>query len=137
MWAAGQKSFNELSQVSSEEYVVDIKNKKVIQIFKYCFFIQAHNTRLRDFLGWDQEKDSGSRRSIDYIYFLKSPIHTRRKTKNYFQTAFNLTSNPQWLIGQKYFNDNDVRAALKRTSCVSIEEFLGITDGLPSRPKPK
>ena len=135
IWGAGQKSFNELSQVNSEEYVVDVKNTKVIQIFKYCFFIQAQNTRLRDFLGWDKDNISDSRRSIDYVYFLKSPIPTRRKAKIFFQTAFNLTSNPQWLIGQKYFNDNEVRAALKRTSCISIEDFLGITNGLPNIPQ--
>jgi Type I restriction enzyme R protein N terminus (HSDR_N) len=135
IWGAGQKSFSELSQVNRDEYVVDVKNTKVIQIFKYCFFIKAQNTRLRDVLGWDKEKNSDSRRSIDYVYFLKSPIPTRRKTKTFFQTAFNLTSNSQWLIGQKYFTDNEVRAALKRTSCVSIEAFLGITNGLPNLPK--
>jgi hypothetical protein len=135
IWAAAQRSFNELSQVSREEYVVDVKNKQVIQIFKYCFFIHTHNTRLRDFLGWDQEKDSGCRRSIDYVYFLKSPIPTKRKLKIFFQTAFNLTSNPQWLIGQKYFTDSEVSAALKRTSCASIEDLLGIISGLPNLPQ--
>jgi hypothetical protein len=126
IWGAGEKSRSDLSQLKAGEYVIDVKNKIVMHIFKYCFFVQLNDTRLPEFLGWDKEKPKAKRRPYYYVYFLKSPLPTTKKDKNYFQNAFNLNSNPQWLIGQRYFNDSELHAALKRTESSSVEDFLGI-----------
>jgi hypothetical protein len=127
IWGANEKNKADLVQLKAGEYVIDVKNKRVIQIFRYCFFVDSNNGRLQEFLGWDREKQKLERRPYRYVYFLKSPLPTTRKDKVYFQNAFNLSSNQNWLVGQRYFNDEEMLAALKRTASASIEGFLGIT----------
>jgi len=126
LWGANPKNFDQLSQVRKGEYAVDVKNKKVIQVFHYCFFIETADTRLQEFVGWDREKAKSDRRPYKYVYFLKSPLSTRQNSKEYFQSAFNQGSNQNWLVGQKYFNDIEISSALQRTSSASLESFLGI-----------
>ncbi len=126
IWGANQRNFNDLSQVKSGEYAVDVKNKKVIQVFQYCFFVETHDTRLQEFIGWDKEKASHERRSYKYVYFLGNPTSTTREQKEFFQNAFNLESNMNWLVGQRYFDDNKLLLACKRASSNSVENFLGI-----------
>lgn len=77
-------------------------------------------------MGWDREKPRLDRRPYRYVYFLNSPLSTRITDKSYFQKAFDLNSNPQWLVGQRYFNDEELLAALERKKSASIEGFLGI-----------
>lgn len=129
VWGANDKNKSDLSQLKAGEYVLDVKNKIVMQIFRYCFFVSCNNTRLQEFLGWDREKPISERRPYQYVYFLKSPLPTTRNDKRFFQNALNQNSNQQWLIGQKYFNEIEVLAALKSTASASIEVFLGITPG--------
>jgi hypothetical protein len=90
--------------------------------------IKTKNTRLQEFLGWDKEKPKEERRPYHFVYFLKSPVPTQRTDKKDFQTDFNLASDPNWLVGQRYFDDTEISNALKRTSCKSVEIFLGISE---------
>ncbi len=125
-WGANQRSYNELSQVKPNEFVVDVKNKDIVQLFKFCFWFKTQNTDLQEFFGWDNEKPVSKRRPYRYVYFLSNPINTSIKRKEYFQNAFDLTDNSQWLVGQKYFSENEVSKALERTKSSSISEFLKI-----------
>lgn len=129
LWGANNE--RDLSRVKAGEYVIDVKNEVVVQIFIYCFLIHTNNTRLQEFVGWDKEKSSDVRRSYQYVYFLKSPVPATRKDKNYFQNAFDLNSNPQWLVRQRYFNDSEVRKAIDRTETATVENFIGILPGNP------
>lgn len=123
IWGASE----DLSQLEAGEYVVDVKNTEVVQVFRYCFYVKTSDTRLQEFLGWDSEMPRAERRPYPYVFFLKSPLQTICKTKRYFQDAFNLSSNPQWLVRQKYFDEGKVMEALGRTVTSSVEQFLGIT----------
>ena len=77
-------------------------------------------------MGWDREKSRVDRRPYRYIYFLSSPVSTRRTEKAYFQSAFGLKTNQNWLVGQRYFSDAEVAEALERTKCENVELLLGI-----------
>lgn len=46
VWGANKRSLNELKQVIENEYVVDIKNKEVMYVFRFCFYYRANDTRL-------------------------------------------------------------------------------------------
>lgn len=137
LWGANDKNLSDLSKLKAGEYVIDVKNKEVIQIFSFCFFTQTNNTRLKEYVGWDREKPIEKRRSHQYVYFLKSPKPTIRKDKKYFQNAFNLNANPQWLVGQKYFTESEVQLALAITASVSVEDFIGIRPNGIKYPKPE
>jgi hypothetical protein len=126
IWGANPKNLKDLEQVKTGEYAVDVKNKKVIQVFQYCFFVETLHTRLQDFIGWDKEKSHAERRPYKYVYFLMNPTNTFRQKKEFFQTAFNLESNRHWLVGQRYFDDGELSSALRRTASDSIQSFLGI-----------
>jgi len=128
VWGADKGSYSEVEKVREGEYVVDVKNKEVMQIFQYCFLIKTEDTRLQEYLGWDSEKPYSERRQYKNVYFLKTPRKTKNDKKNYFQEAFGLSSNKHWLPGQKYFNDEKIIDALKKTGSKNIEEFLGIVD---------
>ena len=137
IWGANDRNKSDLSQLKADEYVLDVKNTEVMQIFRYCFFVHTNSSGLQEFLEWDKEKPRAQRRPYQYVYFLKSPLPTSKKDKKYFQNAFDLNANPHWLVGQKYFNNNAVLAALERMECDSIEIFLGITLGnIEYLPKP-
>lgn len=126
-WGANQRSFNELSQIKRGQFVVDVKNKEVVQLFKFCFWYKTTNTDLQNYFGWDSEKPISKRRPYSYVYFLSSPIKTRIRKKDYFQSAFGLTDNSQWLVGQKYFDKHKVKKAFERTQTNNIDEFLKIS----------
>jgi len=127
-WGANKRSFNELKQVKPNQFVVDVKNKEVIQLFHFCFWYRTTDTKLQNFFGWDAEKPASKRRPYTYVYFLSRPTKTGIKRKDYFQSAFDLTGNSQWLIGQKYFNEYEVEKALERTKSNNIIEFLKINN---------
>lgn len=130
IWGATERSFTkELNQASSDEYVVDVKNEEVVQIFTYCFCVDtADNKDLQDFIGWDREKPIEKRR-YRYVFFLKTPRQPRgpQRDKVFFQKAFNEQMNDNWLVGQRWFSGTQVSKALERTGYSGIEDFLGIS----------
>jgi len=128
IWGANRGSYSEVEKIREGEYVVDVKNKEVVQIFQYCFLIKTEDSRVQEYFGWDSEKPYGKRRQYKHVYFLKTPKKTKNNKKNYFQEAFGLSSNKHWLPGQKYFNNEKIIDALKKTGSKNIEEFLGIVD---------
>ncbi len=132
VWGANQgRTFNQLSNVSKGEYVVDVKNKVVVQIFKFCFYIDAGNdNRLQEYIGWDREMPDYERRPYKYVFFLKGPQSPGRdqKEKNYFQSAFEELNNSNWLVGQRWFSGPQVNEAITRKRVVNIEGLLGISE---------
>lgn len=135
LWGANEGSIKQLRQVKENEYVVDVKNKEVMYVFRFCFYYRTNDTRLQSFIGWDQEKPVHERRPYHFVYFLKErqiPIH---KDKSYFGRAFGV-NNPNWLVGQRYFVDNEVKNALHRTNSKSMEELLGVTERFTKKEKP-
>lgn len=124
----GANSENECKNLNNTKYVVDVKNKKVVQIFTYCHRFKTKDTRLQEFVGWDSEKSKDERRLYLYVYFLKNPQPTSKKEKDFFKSAFGFQTS-HWLQGQKYFSDNQVHAALLKTNSPDIETFLGIKAG--------
>lgn len=127
-WGANQSSFNQLSQVKSCEYVIDVKNKEVVRAFKFCFWYKTSDTKIQELFGWDKEKPKSKRRPYQYVYFLSDPIPLKIKNKEYFQQAFDQMTNPQWLVGQKYFNSDSVQKAMNRKNCSTIDELIGVTN---------
>jgi len=134
VWGATERKAAELSQVQAGEYAVDVMNKTVVQVFTFCFAYKSSDHRLQRFIKWDEEKPKDARRPWPYVYFLRDPKPTRHVQKSFFQNAFGLAKNAQWLVGQRYFNSREVEAALERTSSSSVEELLGIDGG--ARPIP-
>ena len=124
IWGANEGSYNHLSSVKRGEYVVDIKNNEVVQVFIYCYFFKTKDTKLQEFLGWDSEKPEKERRPYNFVYFLKSPHSTWIKEKSYFQKAFYV--GKYWMKGQRYFTNEDVNEACRLTKSKTIEAFLGI-----------
>ncbi|PIQ97439.1 MAG: hypothetical protein COV67_04125 [Nitrospinae bacterium CG11_big_fil_rev_8_21_14_0_20_56_8] len=129
LWGANRGSFRELQNVAQDEYVVDVKNRTVVQIFRYCFYIDTGNDRrLQKFIGWDGEKQLQNRRPYQWVLFLREPQvpNHEQQSKQYFQMAFNEANNSQWLIGKRWFSNDQIREALERTGNTNIEELLGI-----------
>lgn len=127
LWGANQGiTYNELRRVQRNEYVVDVKNKDVVQVFRFCFYIQTRDTRLQDFIGWDAEKPKQKRRPFHFPYFLADPRPTRRREKRFFQGAFAQLENQNWLVRQRYFSDSEVAEAIRRSETRGIEDLLGI-----------
>jgi hypothetical protein len=126
LWGANND--NEIKKVKTDEYVVDVKNKKIVQVFQYCYFVKTENTRLQEYLGWDREKPDYKKRQFRYVYFLRNPKKTTKSNKSFFQEAFGLLSNQNWLVAQKYFDNEKIMHALVKTNSKNIEEFLGITN---------
>ena len=120
VYAWGAKK-NSLSQVKNNDYVVDIKNEYVIQVFSFCFCIE-NNTDLQEFFEWNDQ--------YKYIFFLKNPTPTTITDKSYFQYSFKY-DNKNWLPRQKYLDGNRVNEALEYTSSLTFEEFLGIKEVKP------
>jgi hypothetical protein len=126
IWGAHHGSLKELRRVRPGEYVVDVKNREIVQIFKYVGYIETQDIRLQSFVGWDAELDPKRRRPYKYVFFLISPRKSRYVDKVYYQKAFGLLENPQWLVGQTYFDDYEVGEALVRTQASSVEGLLGL-----------
>jgi len=126
IWGANQGSFTQLNRVRPNEYVVDVKNKKVMNVFRFAFFYKTPDTNLQKYIGWDDEKPIEEKRSYRYVYFLKNPQKTKYTEKEYFARAFDQADNQNFLVGQKYFPDHQVDMALERTEAKNIKQFIGI-----------
>lgn len=124
IFAWGDNSENPISNVQSGEYVVDVRNEDVIQIFKFCFCFKSEDTRLQEKFGWDAEKPESERRKYRYVYFLSHPQRTSRKDKSFFGQAFGFKG--RWLQSQTYFRDDSIASAMLRVNASTIEEFLGL-----------
>lgn len=129
LWGANDKSTNQLEKVREGEYVVDVKNKEIVQVFEFCFWFKARDTKLQKYVRWDAEVLPNKRRPYMFVYFLRNPKRTHRREKQYYQDAFQLGHNQHWLVGQRYFDDFEVEAARDRKKTKSVEEFLGISNG--------
>ena len=131
VWGANPGStFNQLHNVSEGEYVVDVKNRLVVHIFKFCFYVDtAYDTRLQEYIGWDRELPVDERRPYQYVFFLKDPQSPdeEQKEKDYFKGAFKL-DNSQWLVQQRWFSDSQVTKAMERKNVANIEKLLGISE---------
>ncbi len=125
----GANNTKEVAKVNSGDYVIDVKNKEVIQVFTFCFYVPTDNGKLQNYVGWDQEIAPNDRRPYGCVYFLKSPKKTIYTEKRYFQVAFNQSKNQQWLVAQKYFDDAAVRSAMSTTHTDSVETLIGIAGG--------
>ena len=124
VYAWGANRVGGLDKLVSGDYVVDVKNKVIVRIFKFSFFIRTRDTRLQDWIGWDSEKPGKDRRPYRFVYFLRDPQDTRNNEKVFFQHALAQGSNQNWLVGQRWFSDADVHAAIDRTGSISLEDLL-------------
>lgn len=125
LWGANKEG--DLPRLKAGDYVVDVKNKAVLQVFRYCLYLQTDDTRLQEHVGWDAEKSPDERRPYRFVFFLRSPLQTNRSDKAYFQAAFGELANQNWLVGQRYFNDEDIVRACEKTRNLTIESLLGIS----------
>ncbi|MHB8843309.1 MAG: hypothetical protein ACYC7L_01045 [Nitrospirota bacterium] len=125
IWGANEKSYSQLSQVQKDDYVLDVKNTEVVQAFEYCFNIKTSNHNLQNFIRWDDDKPIDERRHYEYVFFLKNPRSVKHKDKSRYQRAFGLEDNPQWLIGQRYFNNASIQLAMTSIGVMNVEEFIG------------
>lgn len=131
VFAWGASTRGDLDKPTQGDYVVDVRNKVVKQVFRYAFMIDTGaDTQLQRFIGWDDEKPANERRGFRYVYFLRAPQVAGRKDKSFFQQAFAQAANPQWLARQRWFSDDEVRMALERTGTRSLEDLLDIGPGL-------
>lgn len=127
-WGAATKPRG-LDELKQGDYVVDVNNRVVKHVFRYAFMIDTgEDLRLQDWIGWDAEVPVNERRSFKYVYFLRAPQATRRD-KSFFEKAFGQEGNQNWLAGQRWFSDDEVRAALERTGTRSVEDLLGLEPG--------
>lgn len=131
LWGANDRSFEHLSRVKPEEYVVDVNMKRVVQVFRFAFFIETYDSKLQDYVGWDSEKSSSERRPYHFVYFLKSRMKTSRSEKEFFQHAFGFGNNGQWLAGQRYIDEWTIQEALERTQSSTVEILLGLAANKP------
>jgi len=46
LWGANEGSKNYLTKVHEREYVVDVENTEIIQIFEFCFWFKSSHTPL-------------------------------------------------------------------------------------------
>lgn len=126
VYAWGANKQGNLDKLVPGDYVVDVKNKLVVQIFQYGFVTETQDTNLQEWIGWDSEKPVEERRPYRFVYFLHSPQKTIHEDKAYFQRAFAQEGNQNWLVGQRWFGDDVLRSAIERTKTHSVEKLLGI-----------
>ena len=132
VYAWGANRVGDLNRLEAGDFVVDVRNKKVVQVFRFVYWIETEDTRLQEYIGWDTEKSKDKRRPYKIVYFLTDPMRTIRTQKVFFQKAFAEESNQNWLVGQKWYSPSEVQKALSRTFTNSIEELLGVNaDSLP------
>lgn len=129
IWGANEGSISQLKEVQGEEYVLDVKNKEVPNVFQFCFWYKTPDTKLQEHIGWDEEKPKDKQRPYHYVYFLKNPQTPSHNTKAYYGKAFEHEGNPYWLMGQRYVDDKELNEALNKTNSKSVEDFLGIEVG--------
>ena len=128
IYAWGANTEADLSDIQKGEYVVDVKNKDIVQIFQFCFWYKSDHTRLQNLFGWDEEKPVADRRQYKYVYFLSNPTHSLRRHKSFLASAFDFEGNPQWLVRQRYISEQTVQNALLRTKTNTVHELLGISN---------
>lgn len=131
VWGANPgRSFDQLNKADTGCFTVDVNNKKVPQVFEYCFYIATRDTKLQEYIGWDEEKPSEEKRPYRYVFFLKNPRKNRNPyiDKKYFEVAFKQGGNQNWLVGQRYFTDTEINNAMQVRGCNNIEDFLGFTN---------
>ena len=126
VYAWGANRLGDLEKPSPGDFVVDVNRQVVVRIFRFAFWVRTNDTRLQEYIGWDREKPKEDRRPYHFVYFLKSPQTTSRREKAYYQRAFGLEANKNWLVGQRWFGDMEVRNAIERVIAESLEAFLGI-----------
>ena len=131
IWGATQNRYRALSKVDAGEYVVDMKNRKAMNVFEYCFYYHTPDTRLQEYIGWDSEKPVEDRRYYRYVFFLRKPLKPQNGRKAYYAKAFDQTDNKHWLIGQRYFSDHEVDMALNRMNFETPEELFGFSPIIP------
>lgn len=129
-WGATDARANTLAKVRPGEFVVDVDGPVVRQVFTFEFQFTTDDLRLQNYLGWDRERPLPEHRRYRHVYFLSSPQPTERTQKSWFQHAFGFT-NPHWLTGQRYFSDQMIREAMRRTQSPTVEAFLGIATPKP------
>jgi len=134
VYAWGANRIGDLNKLEPGDFVVDVKNKKVIQVFQFGCWIETQDTRLQEYIGWDSEKPKDKRRPYKIVYFLIYPMRTKRNGKDFFQRAFAQEKNQNWLVGQRWFDPIDIQKAMERTYSTSIEDFLGINTGTKMQP---
>jgi len=134
VYAWGANRVGDLDKLETGDFVVDVKNKKVVQIFQFGLWVETTDALLQDFIGWDSEKPKEKRRPYKIVYFLDRPLKTLRQDKAFFQIAFANEANQNWLVGQKWFSPSDTRNAMTRTNTRSIEQLLGIVTGSETSP---
>lgn len=127
IWGANVGStYNQLQELKPGEYIVDVKNADVIQVFTYCFTLNTdQSSRLQNYIGWDSELPPQDRRPYPYVFFLKNPQPTKHTEKSFFQEALEETSS-HWLDAQKYYADFRIEQAMQKKGFATVEEFLGI-----------
>lgn len=130
-WGAGVNKIKDLNKLAPGDFVVDVKNKKVVQVFQFVCLIETQDTRLQDYIGWDSEKPKDKRRSYRLVYFLEDPKKTTRTEKAFFQSVFAQESNQNWLVGQKWFSLLATKEALELTCSSSIDELLAFCSCVP------
>lgn len=128
VWGANKGSVRYLEKISEDEYVLDVKGKEVSNVFQFCFYYKTPDTKLQQFIGWDQEKPKEKRRPYRYVYFLKNPQKPKKSEKSYYGKALGYDSGPRWLMGQRYIDDEQLNDSLKRTGARSVEQFLGLSE---------
>jgi hypothetical protein len=125
----GANKLGRLPSVRPGEYVVDFNNQIIAHVFRFCFFtFTGSDIRLQHQLGWDQGARSTEQpRPYPYVYFLRDPVHSTGRNKQFLLRAFGATDKPHFFDGQKYLDDKAVNDALRRMQLSSPEELLGIT----------
>jgi hypothetical protein len=134
VFAWGANRVGDLDKLERGDYVVDVKNKQVVQIFKFQFYTHTSDTRLQRRIGWDDDKPANEQRPYDFIYFLSDPENTKNTKKSYFQTAFDEEKNRNWLVGQRWFSEEKCQLAISRAGCQDLEDLMGINNELLSHP---
>jgi hypothetical protein len=143
VYAWGANRVGKLTKLSTGDFVVDVKNKQVVQVFQFLCWVQTRDSNLQNQIGWDSEKPKEKRRPFKIVYFLIKPMSTIRTDKAYFQKAFAQEANQNWLVGQRWFSPREIEEAMRRTNTESIEELLGLnldsrtTPSVVEEPSPK
>lgn len=124
LWGANR--IGNLDKLEFGDYVVDVKNQSVVQIFQFKFIFETSDSKLQNWIGWDAEKPTNEQRPYQFVYFLGNPQKTFRSDKDYFQLAFGLEGNRNWLVGQRWFSDEAIKLAMTERNIASFERFLGV-----------
>ena len=126
VWGTDQEV--RIKPVRRDDFVVDLENQKVVQVFRYCFYLDMGGEGgLQEFLQWDTGKKSTPKsRAYRYVYFLRDPEKPQGRTKRFFLKAFDRASETKFFNAQKYIGDDEIARAMSRTESATLEAFLGL-----------